>query len=608
MFFFLILSIVFFVALTTGISSDLNNFIIVSETGSQNSGIQVNCPTGYTVTGGGFADKYYTEDDEDASYPKGNGWYCREDRSNPNSECYAVCWDSSLISTDFIIKIGNQESGVEVGCGSSTVLGGGFGLEAVNDDDQDASHPKGNGWYCEDDNSYSGAECYAVCGDAKEDYEMTCETVEVQGNFNDGVEVMCNAGTYLTSGGFFDASGNDDDQDYNHPIDNGWYCEEDRSDGDSVCYARCCTFEHKCVEDIQFGCWSGWNEVTGVCVGGLMNESRSRLKYDANVCGDFEDTWDFQYRTTECEMPCEANLVNTTWSGWNEVTGVCVGGLMNESRFRTQHDSNTCGIFSNITYTELRNTECEMPCEANLVNTTWSGWSNVSECVDGWIMQSKTRTEYDANSCGIFSNVTYGQFRWAECSVPCVPEIVNGSGSWINMTSCSLGGKLTQQRTWTEYDANVCGTFESVVHNETREINCSAPECCEDGDCEIDSYSENFCIGDDVYRYFYDNFCNEDTCDSNVSEVLVETCADYCSDGICKKEKRERDIRYNESWVERFEAVNYYENQGILNLNDTNVISLGSEVSDSSFSWWTLLPWLIVLLILILLILIIRFI
>jgi len=45
----------------------------------------VNCPTGYVVTGGGFTDKYYTKDDQDASYPSGNGWYCEDDNSNGDS-------------------------------------------------------------------------------------------------------------------------------------------------------------------------------------------------------------------------------------------------------------------------------------------------------------------------------------------------------------------------------------------------------------------------------------------------------------------------------------------------------------------------------------------
>jgi len=492
-FLFLVFSMVLAIVLTIGVQANFDNVRIVSETGSQKGGVQVNCPTGYIVTGGGFADKYYAEDDQDASYPNGNGWYCKEDKSNPESECYAVCLDSSLLSTNIVIKTGNQASGVLASCGSSIVLGGGFGFEGISDDDQDASYPNGNGWYCKDDHSYAGAGCYAVCGDVADDYEMTCETVSVQGSFENGVEVMCSAGTYSTSGGFMDASGNNDDQDYNHPIDGGWYCEEDNSNGDSVCYARCCAFEVKepeCVEDRVFTIWSEWVD-----------------------------------------------------------TSECVAGWMGQTRIRTEYDSNVCGTFEDVVHTESRNVECEIPCVEDRVFTIWTVWENTTEC--------------------------------------------------------SINGTLEQTRTRMEADANNCGTFEAITHEETRGINCSTPGCCDDGDCLVDNYSDEYCIGDDVYYDFYDYFCDGEVCSYNVSELLVEECDDYCEDGVCKKEREDGDRGYNSTQFEKFEAVNYYGSQSTLN-ESSNVIGLGDEL-DSDFDWFILLPWFIVLLILILFILIIRF-
>ena len=706
------------------------------------------------------------------------------------------------------------------------MLGGGFGFEGISDDDQDASQPFENGWYCEDDVSYAGAECYAVCGDAKEDYEMTCETVEVQGSFNDGIEVMCNAGTYLTSGGFYDASGNDDDQDYNHPIDNGWYCEEDRSDGDSVCYARCCSFEESkpprscedfgfdyfvakwgwegswssegsdggtlvtgddelaswfvgtseadgivakagleyeavngtsgtmgeigghdlshilfcaydepgCVEDIVFGCWEGWED--DECIAGWMNQTRTRLEYDANVCGTFEDVIHTDTRSVVCEMPCVEDIVNGSWSGWEDsecvdnlktqtrtrveydanscggfsnitytdskevecgepicyedldcgepgcaggpnycgfdedvyqdylfpecinpgqldayceyttilpwliedchwgcLFGVCLPepqceeyimyeiwsewenisecseGFLNQSRTRVEYDANSCGTFENVTHTDTRSVECEMPCVEEIVNESWSEWENSSECIGGFMDQTRTRMEYDLNSCGVFNNITHEDSRDVECEMPCVEDIVITIWTvWENTTECSENGTLTQTRTRFESDANNCGTFPSGIQTETREVNCSIPECCDDEDCEEDYYSEKYCVGDDVYKDFYDYSCEEGSCEFNVTEFLVEECDDYCSDGICKRERTDGDNKHNSTQFERFEIVNQYENQGTINLNDTNIISLGDDVSDSNFDLWTLLPWLMVLLILILLILIIRFI
>jgi len=240
----LILSMIFLLSL---VSADSDIFKVVSVTGAQDSGIQVDCPTGYTVTGGGFADRSSIDDDQDASYPKENGWYCQEDNSDAHSECYAVCWDSDLISTNLVIDNSKQSHGRFVECeDEESIFGGGFGIEWKNDNDQDESYPKENGWYCKDGESYTGDEgtkCYAICGEAEDDYEMTCETKEVKGNLEYGTEVFCDAGTYLTSGGFRDRAGNHDDQDNNYPINNGWYCQEDRSSGDSVCYARCCSAE-----------------------------------------------------------------------------------------------------------------------------------------------------------------------------------------------------------------------------------------------------------------------------------------------------------------------------------------------------------------------------
>jgi hypothetical protein len=318
-------------------------------------------------------------------------------------------------------------------------------------------------------------------------------------------------------------------------------CEYGCEDGE-------CIDEPVCVEDRQFGCWSGW-ENSGVCDEGWMNQTRTRLEYDANVCGTFEDVIHTDYKSIECEMPCVPEIVNSSWGSW--IGGECVDNLETQTRTRTIFDANSCGDFDNVTYSESRDVQCEMPCVPDVVMTVWTVWENATEC--------------------------------------------------------SANGTLVQTRTRFESDVNNCGTFEEIEHEETREIYCSTPECCDDDDCELDYYSDRYCIGDDAYNDFYDYSCDDGSCVFDVTPEFIKTCDDYCDDGYCKREKWDGDKRHNSTQFEKFEAVNYYVNQGTPN-ESSNVIGLGSGESESSFDWLTFLPWLIVFLILLLLVLIIRFI
>ncbi len=68
----------------------------VTTQGNQESGVQVSCPEGYFVTGGGFTDgsglfllggNY----DMDFNMPKDNGWYCKQKTIFSKPSCYARC-------------------------------------------------------------------------------------------------------------------------------------------------------------------------------------------------------------------------------------------------------------------------------------------------------------------------------------------------------------------------------------------------------------------------------------------------------------------------------------------------------------------------------------
>jgi hypothetical protein len=125
---------------------------------------------------------------------------------------------------------------------------------------------------------------------------------------------------------------------------------------------------------------------------------------------------------------------------------------------------------------------------------------------------------------------------------PCVEDVVNGSWSeWENVSGC-VDGFVDQVRTRVEYDANACGDFVDVVHEEMRVLNCSVVECSIDSDCSSDYYGDLYCSGDDVYRILHDFGCVARGCVENVSEVFVESCDYGCDDGVCEED--DDDSRY----------------------------------------------------------------
>ena len=64
-------------------------------------------------------------------------------------------------------------------------------------------------------------------------------------------------------------------------------------------------------------------------------------------------------------------------------------------------------------------------------------------------------------------------------------------------------------------------------------------ECSENSDCPEDSYSDNFCIDDDVYNTHYYYLCEQESCVMHEEDELVEVCADICIDGECIEEPPE---------------------------------------------------------------------
>jgi hypothetical protein len=343
---------------------------IVEVTDSLDQGVQVNCPEGTVVTGGGWEESIEGEEyDVKESRPSSNGWYCKKENAPSSSKCYAICCNSSYFQTSIenaLLSSTNNWRGFAE-CGSSKILGGGFYDKSTFSNDQDESFPESNGWVCQDYSSSEESECYGICGEPNQCYELECLTESVVGSQNNGQSVYCPSGYTLTGGGFNAEETNDDDQETSKPIDNGWYCMEDNSNSNSVCYARCCKLNYApitetcndidddCDGEVDEGdlCNSGEVCINGECVSEHQCSSDSqiilRLEKETNAHGE---VWDGNYPIEICyddifgeegggDRTCHGNKVlglssdtnaHAEIPGLNNYNPVCYGDLNCQAR------------------------------------------------------------------------------------------------------------------------------------------------------------------------------------------------------------------------------------------------------------------------------------
>jgi hypothetical protein len=104
-------------------------------------------------------------------------------------------------------------------------------------------------------------------------------------------------------------------------------------------------------------------------------------------------------------------------------------------------------------------------CVPNLVNTTWSDWINITECVNNKINQSRNLTQYDANNCGTIANQTFFEYRTVSCT-SCVVEDVDCKDGVdfkdlvlvaqdVGRTGCNTGNNWCDRRDVTRDDGIV---------------------------------------------------------------------------------------------------------------------------------------------------------
>jgi len=205
----------------------------------------------------------------------------------------------------------------------------------------------------------------------------------------------------------------------------------------------------------------------------------------------------YQDETLWCDY-CTPDLINTSWTGWLDI--ICLpDDTMNQSRNRTQSDSNYCGEVDNVTYYEYRHTEPCDYCTPSLVNTSWSDWINEGEClIDDTQQQKRTRIQYDENYCGEVEDITFTDSKNIECDY-CIPE-------WYEINeTCQPDDTFTG---WYK-DSNNCYAITGLdADNNPPPNNTYACDYCipdwvgEDNPCERDDKQ--------LISYTDTNNCNED--------------------------------------------------------------------------------------------------
>ena len=273
-------------------------------------------------------------------------------------------------------------------------------------------------------------------------------------------------------------------------------------------------------------CVSTWLNVNSSCG---EDEIRNITYFYTNDCCDITGL------LTDCNIPqnitescdyCFTNLVNTSWSDWINIS--CLDGdVMNQSRNRTQYDSNYCGVIVNETFFEYRlGGYCDY-CVEDMQYTSWTTWTNES-CLVGDVMnQSKNRTYYDANYCGSVLNITEYEYQLDGYCDYCTP-------SW----QCSPWSQCVDGwQTRTCIDSNNCGEDDNKPSE--------GQECEMVSRVEITLVDPSSDINVTRSKFFdfttevccYDNDCNDvDVYLDPKQEVeYTPSTKTVCNDGICTK-------------------------------------------------------------------------
>jgi len=212
-----------------------------------------------------------------------------------------------------------------------------------------------------------------------------------------------------------------------------------------------------CTYNIVNTSWSSWENIGSCLINDTQPQQRNKTEYDENydncyaLTGLSSDLWNngnnntyYEYQSIACDY-CTPSLTNTSWSSWSNLA--CADSQMNQSRYRIEYDENNCGEVDNTTYYEYR------LVGPDLVNTTWSGWYDITVCQPGdYYTQERNRTEYDTYGCA--ADTVYYEYQNLSCDY-CSYNVVNSSWTgWTDITGCRINDTYEEERSKEEYDEN----------------------------------------------------------------------------------------------------------------------------------------------------------
>jgi subtilisin family serine protease len=175
-------------------------------------------------------------------------------------------------------------------------------------------------------------------------------------------------------------------------------------------------------------------------------------------CCDVSNNCDFSSKNYSFQIfYCISNMTNTSWSDWKNLT--CAYNQMNQTRNKTKYDINDCGIFQNITYSEFR---LVGPIYQNI---SFGNWTNITCLPNNTMNQTREVNSSDIYSCA--PNTTFQEFRNEEYCFYCETNLTNSSWSdWTNL-GC-VESDMNQTRNLTQFDSNLCGIIENKTFFESR--------------------------------------------------------------------------------------------------------------------------------------------
>lgn len=226
--------------------------------------------------------------------------------------------------------------------------------------------------------------------------------------------------------------------------------------------------------------WNGTNyTMSGSGTNWYLNKTNltsGNYTYKVYANDSQTNVFDVSEARTVTVNACTANMTNTSWSSWSNLS--CAGSQMNQTRSKTEYDSNACG-FVNVTHYEY---QLVGPAYAN---TSWSFWYNITACMPGdYYTQEKNATQYDSYACA--ANSTVFEYQNLSCTynrlpVATTPSITPATAYTNNDLNCSFtitdadaGNSLSANYTWYNGSIAIIAGTMSVTNGTENSIILSA--------------------------------------------------------------------------------------------------------------------------------------